>query len=318
MTMSRQLRVFTAFSGYDSQCMALDRLENNYPDFSYKLVGWSEIDKYAIQVHDILFPNEKKLNFGDISNINWNKVPDFDLFTYSSPCQDFSNAGFRQGGKKGSGTRSSLLWECEKAIKAKKPKYLLMENVPAIERYDTFKKWLRTLEKLGYKNYYQVLNATDYGVPQRRKRMFVVSIRNGGSYKFPPAIKLQETIGDRLEQNVDKRYYFSKARIKKYSQHNVIQERYGNKFQWVPRKKNEIACCVTAGAARFTDNYIDEGKGKIRQLTPYEYFRLMDVSTKRARKACNSGLSNSQLYKMAGNSIVVSCLYYIFRNLLIK
>lgn len=314
---SKVLRVFTAFSGYDSQCMALDRLHHNYPDFRYQLVGWSEIDKYATEIHNLFYPEAKRRNYGDICKIKWEKVPDFDLFTYSSPCQDFSNAGFRMGGAKGSGTRSSLLWECERAIKAKRPKYLLMENVAAIKRYPTFQKWLRTLERMGYKNYYQELNALDYGVPQRRNRMFVISVRDGRKFSFPKPIRLKETIGDRLEAKVDRKYYFSKERIRKYSHHNKIQEAYGNKYQWEPRKRSDIACCVCAGAARFTDNYIDEGRGRIRQLTPYEYFRLMDVSPQRARKAVDSGLSNSQLYKMAGNSIVVSVLYYIFKSLLI-
>lgn len=101
--------MFTAFSGYDSQCLALNRA-----NIDYELVGWSEIDKFAIKAHNALFPQWTDRNFGDISKIDWNLVPDFDLFTYSSPCQDFSNAGKMQGGEKGSGTRSSLLWECEK------------------------------------------------------------------------------------------------------------------------------------------------------------------------------------------------------------
>ena len=97
-----KLRVFTAFSGYDSQCLALDRLKANYPDFDYELVGWSEIDKYAIQAHNALYPQWAERNYGDISKIDWNEVPDFDLFTYSSPCQDFSNAGLQRGGEEGS------------------------------------------------------------------------------------------------------------------------------------------------------------------------------------------------------------------------
>ena len=110
----KKLRVFTSFSGYDSQCLALNNI-----GIDYELVGWSEIDKYAIQAHNALFPQWAKRNYGDISKIDWNKVPDFDLFTYSSPCQDFSMAGKQQGGRKGSGTRSSLLWECERAIRTK-------------------------------------------------------------------------------------------------------------------------------------------------------------------------------------------------------
>ena len=89
------IRVFTAFSGYDSQCMALERA-----GIQYDLVGWSEIDKYAIQAHNAIFPQYQDRNYGDITKIDWGKVPDFDLFTYSSPCQDFSRAGHMRGGWK--------------------------------------------------------------------------------------------------------------------------------------------------------------------------------------------------------------------------
>ena len=98
------LKVFTAFSGYDSQCMALDRLHRHNPDFNYELVGWAEIDKYAIAAHNAVYPQWADRNYGDISKIDWAQVPDFDLFTYSSPCQDFSQAGKQAGGTEGSGT----------------------------------------------------------------------------------------------------------------------------------------------------------------------------------------------------------------------
>ena len=93
-----KVRVFTAFSGYDSQCLALDRLKEKFPDFDYELVGWSEIDNYAIQAHNAIYPQWADRNYGDISKINWDEVPDFDLFTYSSPGQDFSSAGLQRGG----------------------------------------------------------------------------------------------------------------------------------------------------------------------------------------------------------------------------
>lgn len=95
----QHIKVFTAFSGYDSQCVALDRLSSNNPQqFSYELVGWSEIDQYAIKAHNALYPQWAGRNYGDISKIDWSAVPDFDLFTYSSPCQDFSQAGKQAGG----------------------------------------------------------------------------------------------------------------------------------------------------------------------------------------------------------------------------
>lgn len=200
--------MFTAFSGYDSQCLALNRA-----NIDYELVGWSEIDKFAVKAHNALFPQWSDRNFGDISQIDWNQVPDFDLFTYSSPCQDFSNAGKMQGGEKGSGTRSSLLWECEKAIRAKMPKYLLFENVASIlnkRNVHIFNSWLNVLSSIGYTNYWQVLNAKDYGVPQNRKRVFVVSVLNGiKPYYFPKAIETNLRVKDILEENVDESYYLS-------------------------------------------------------------------------------------------------------------
>lgn len=195
----KKLRVFTAFSGYDSQCMALDKL-----GIPYELVGWSEIDRYAIQAHNAVYPQWADRNYGDISKIDWLQVPDFDLFTYSSPCQDFSNAGLQRGGEEGSGTRSSLLWECQKAILAKKPKYLLMENVAALvskKFLPLFNKWQRELEQYGYSNYAQVLNAKDYGVPQNRKRIFLVSILGDDKYNFPQPFKLEKRMKDLLEES---------------------------------------------------------------------------------------------------------------------
>ena len=173
-TKENPLRVFTAFSGYDSQCLALNRL-----GIPYELVCWSEIDKAAIVAHNALFPQYADRNYGDISKIDWSQVPDFDLFTYSSPCTDFSNAGAQAGGEEGSGTRSSLLWECRKTILAKKPKYLMFENVKALvtdKFYYLFDKWCKELESYGYTNFYQVLNAKNYGVPQSRERIFMISI----------------------------------------------------------------------------------------------------------------------------------------------
>ena len=208
-----KIRVFTAFSGYDSQCMALDRLHEQFPDFEYELVGWAEIDKYAIQAHNAVYPQWADRNFGDISKIDWDAVPDFDLFTYSSPCQDFSSAGKQAGGTEGSGTRSSLLWECRRAIIAKRPKYLLLENVAALvskKFLPLFNKWQAELASYGYNNFAQVLNAKDYGIPQNRQRVFLVSILDeNASYCFPEKMPLTKRLKDVLEQNVDEKYYLS-------------------------------------------------------------------------------------------------------------
>lgn len=218
-TKENPLRVFTAFSGYDSQCLALNRL-----GIDYDLVGWSEIDPAAIKAHNALFPQYEERNYGDISKIDWSQVPDFDLFTYSSPCTDFSNAGSQAGGEEGSGTRSSLLWECRKTILAKKPKYLLFENVKALvsEKFlYLFEKWCKELESYGYANYYQVLNSKDYGVPQSRERIFMVSILKTDDepnpyYEFPRPVPLTKCVEDILEDDVPEKYYMKQEVTDRY------------------------------------------------------------------------------------------------------
>ena len=247
------LRVFTAFSGYDSQCMALDRIGVNY-----ELVGWSEIDPNAIAAHNAVYPQWADRNAGDISKIDWGGQPDFDLFTYSSPCQDFSNAGRMAGGEEGSGTRSSLLWECRKAIIAKKPKYLLMENVKNLVSgafRPTFFKWLRELEEYGYTNHYKVLNAKDFGVPQNRERIFVVSIRDEvGCYYFPNPIPLERRIRDIVEEEVDEGYFLSESQIAGILGHCERKLAEGCGFRPQFRGGGQISTAITTRyGARQTD-----------------------------------------------------------------
>lgn len=385
-----KIRVFTSFSGYDSQCLALNRLTATYQDFGYELVGWSEIDRCAIQAHNAFFPQWADRNYGDISKIDWLQVPDFDLFTYSSPCQDFSQAGFQRGGEKGSGTRSSLLWECERAIREKRPKYLLMENVAALvsgKFIRLFNQWQLTLERYGYRNFAKVLNAKHYGVPQNRERIFMVSILNKQArYEFPKPIILTRHLKDVLEKNVDERFYLKPERIIGISNtgcrktDNYVKILFdmqpNNKWQGnVIREQNKVVSiehivptlnssigkhawkiaepddtqnyivetintdkdgCARTINTRYSDmnvesvmtksrngfGYVRTAVGetdgiyyRIRKLTPRECFRLMDVDDRDIDKIQAAGISNSQQYKMAGNSIVVACLFYIFDKL---
>lgn len=231
------LRVTTLFSGYDSQCLSLERLKKQIPGFDYELVNWCEIDKYAIQAHNALFPQWADKNLGDISKVDWSKAEKCDLLTYSSPCQDFSNAGLQRGGEEGSGTRSSLLWECRKAIEALKPKYLLMENVKALvskKFAPTFLAWIETLNQLGYTSYYRVLNAKDYGVAQNRERIFVISIKGDHDiYKFPTPFPLETRLKDILEEEVDDKYVLSETAIQGFLKHNENHKGVG--FTWTSR-----------------------------------------------------------------------------------
>ncbi len=218
----KPIRVFEAFAGYGSQRMALARLKRDYPDFDFEVVGISEISNKAVQAYAAVHRVDVA-NYGDISKIDWGAVPDFDLFTYSFPCQDISSAGLQKGFAEGAGTRSSLLWECKKAVAAKKPRFLLMENVKALlqkKNMPVFNKWLEWLEGQGYRCFYQVMNAKHYGVPQNRERVFMVSILDPmGNFKFPETFPLEKKVRDVLEENVDEKYYLSEDRVQKILRH---------------------------------------------------------------------------------------------------
>lgn len=212
MNLSDGVRIFEAFAGYGSQSMALRNI-----GVPHEVVGISEIDKYAIIAYNATHPNTE--NFGDICKIDWSKVPDFNLFTYSFPCTDISNAGAQAGFEEGSGTRSSLLWECRKAIAEKRPRYLLMENVKAITSkkfLPGLHKWMGFLSEQGYTNFIKVLNAKDYGIPQNRERCFLVSILGNAWYDFPEPEPLAVELVDFLDPVVDEKYYLDQERVDKF------------------------------------------------------------------------------------------------------
>ena len=224
-TEEHPLRVFTTFSGYDSQCLALKKA-----GIPFDLVGWSEIEKRAIIAHNALFPEYKDRNYGDICKIDWKNVPNFDFFTYSSPCTSFSLVGKMDGGEEGSGTQSSLLWECKKAIEIKRPKYLMLENVEMLvsEKFiHTFYKWIDFLNSQGYTSYWKVLNGREYGIPQDRSRVFVVSILNPTKeFAFPSGMKLTTSIEDymlskeELGQELYEKLCFDKDIVDNYVSNN--------------------------------------------------------------------------------------------------
>lgn len=256
------IKVFTAFSGYDSQCLALERC-----GLDYDLVGWSEIDKYAIRAHDALFPQYADRNFGDISKVDWKQVPDFDLFTYSFPCQDLSKAGKQRGFNKGSGTRSSLLWECQRAIEEKTPKYLVMENVSDLvskKFVGMYNEWMRYLQSMGYRSYSAVLNAKNYGIPQNRARVYCVSILgDGDAYYFPDKMPLKKRLIDMLEDNVDESYYLSKEKLENFifncedsSEKAVLGWTRDNQGNIVNRHPVSIANCITSNKRDNTQNFV--------------------------------------------------------------
>ena len=381
--MKNKLRVFEAFAGYGSQSIALRNI-----GIDYEVVAISEIDKYAIKAYESI--HGKVNNLGDISKINVEDIPDHDLFTYSFPCQDISVAGKQASLEENSGTRSSLLWECKKIIEGKKPKYLLMENVKNLvskKHKPYFDKWLEWLEEQGYSNTWKVLNAKDYGIPQNRERVFVVSIfgenfemketqsvdgdlqyfldknisiktkpscqkafdrefenivesdkpiyqcnvksgfqdckiglkvsptiRANNSYthvfqyNFHNGVELKKNIFDLFEKDIDEKYYLSNKAIEK-------MKRFAPKGDII----DKICPTLTTELSHHTGKNLYPKLcriiGTYRRITPKEAFRLMGMSDEDIKKIQSTGISDTQQYKMAGNSIVIQVLEYIFKEL---
>ena len=323
-----KLRVLSLFSGIGAFEMALRNIE-----IDYELVNFCENDKYAIKAYCAIHDVDENLNLGDITKVNIKTLPkDIDLITHGSPCQDFSVAGLQRGGDEGSKTRSSLMWNTVEIIKHCKPKYVIWENVKNVlskKHKHNFDKYLKTLELLGYTNYWKVLNAKDYGVPQNRERVFVVSILGEHKpYEFPKPIKLEKRLKDILEIEIDDKYYLSEKVQKRFKQtksdngENSIIGTTAPEFRTIGQRdlvysKEGIMGTLVATDYKQPKQILEtiQGDTGIRKLTPRECFRLMGLNDEDIDKIQMTKISDTQQYKLAGNSIVVPVLEEIFKNL---
>ena len=219
---TKPVRLIELFAGVGSQAMALKRLGANFEH--YRVV---EFEKYAIKSYNAIHGTDFEPM--DITKIIGSDlgISDTDkycyIMTYSFPCQDLSVAGKQKGMAKGSGTRSGLLWEVERLLNEVEnlPQVLLMENVPQVhgkKNMEDFQRWIDFLESKGYSNYWQDLNAKNYGVAQNRNRCFMVSILGDYSFKFPEPIELKKVMKDYLEDEVDEKYYINNEKAQKLIQ----------------------------------------------------------------------------------------------------
>ena len=377
-----KIRMFEAFSGVGTQLMALKRITSNY-----EIVGYSEIDKYAIQSYHAIHGDVKA--YGDITKMK--EIPPCDIFTYSFPCTDLSKAGKQKGMTKH--TRSGLVYEVLRLVREtqNKPKVLIMENVPDLIQTNFVRQFGEIqleLERMGYMNYVETLNAKDFGVAQNRDRVFMVSVLDG-SYEFPETMKLEKRLKDYLEDDVSEKYYLSDKQIESiinpiyesmgidrvneidgvstavttafmpsiaipeatkqgyalahdgdgvyinrpHQKRGVVQDQM---IQTIKTSGNDIGV-VVGGIIDDTQGYDgvryyndlsptlrSERSGlktltnnlRIRKLTPLECWRLMGISDEDFYKAQASGVSNSQLYKQAGNAICVPVFEAILRRMI--
>lgn len=263
------MKVLELFGGIGACSNALKRL-----GIDFEIVDYVDIDKYAAKSFNAIY----NTNFETQDIRNWDKDLQVDLIMHGSPCQDFSIAGRQAGGNEGSGTRSSLMYETIRIIEKLKPKYVIWENVKNLlskKHKPNFDNYINRLNELGYKSFYQVLNAKDYGVPQNRERVFTVSIRNdlNQTFEFQPKQELKLKLKDLLESEVDEKYYLSQETVNKLLIHNEKYKHTGYMFK--PKTNDDkIANCVTSKAGgRATDNYIKcvgkldiKGKDEIKRV----------------------------------------------------
>lgn len=297
--------------------MMVNYLESINVPLDYKTFKNRARNLKAEKLKDLYLANKLIKNYGDITKIDPSKLPDFDLLTYSFPCQDISVAGYQHGLNSNSGTRSSLLWECCKIIETKKPKFLMMENVKNLvgsNHRHNFTKFLTYLEKVGYKNSWAVLNARDYGTPQNRERVFCISsLDKNFNYKFPIPVKLKCSMNDFLEKDVSSSYYLKDE----FTLDSPITQQVSYCIDSNYWKGSSLDNFLTKHRRQLvTGKITTNGKYRVRRLTPNETWRLMGCSDSDFKKAAQV-VSNTSLYKQAGNSIVVSVLEAIFKNMFI-
>lgn len=357
-----KLRVIELFGGIGACSKAIERL-----GIPYEIADYVEIDKYAVKSFNAIHGT----NFEPQDITKWGKDIEADLIMHGSPCQDFSVAGKGAGGDKDSGTRSSLMYETLRIVEKIKPKYVIWENVKNLlskKHIHNFEAYQEAMRKLGYVNYYKVLNAKDYGIPQNRERVFTVSIRNDieQGFEFPEPFPLEKKLKDILDDEVDEKYYLSEDRLNVIYKWEQRQKENGRGFRFEVKDGDSIGRAITTSGDRpASTNYVKVknatkrgydlatdgdsinlqfpnsttrrgrvGHGvsqtlqangsmgtlqnyRIRKLTPKECWRLMGFDDSDFEKAEKVN-SNTQLYKQAGNSIVVNVLEGILSNLLKK
>lgn len=334
MTLNSPINILSLFSGIGAPEKALSKL-----GIDFNLVNYCEIDKYASRAYSLIHKVPESKNLGDITKVDTSEITDdIDLLFYGFPCTDISIVGDMKGfeDENGNLTRSGLFFEALRIIQDTKPKYAIAENVKNLMSKSFERELdivLNSLGEAGYNNYCKILNAKDYGIPQSRERVFIVSIRkdvDDFSFNFPKAEPLKILLRDLLEDDVDSKYYLKKT-LSFFLRNSLKMEDKGNGFTFAPHIKRNatIARAITTKAgSRMDDNFvIDIGDMpniefnsnlRIRMLTPRECFRLMGFDDRDVDVLIENGISNTQLYKMAGNSIVVDVLERLFECLLLK
>lgn len=362
-----KLKVVELFAGVGAWSKALENLK-----VDHEVVAAVEFDEKTMNGYNLI--HGSSFEPSDITKLNENEMPECDIVCYSPPCQAFSIAGKQEGFND---ERGILFFDALRIIKSKKPKYALMENVKGLagkKFKNEFNSMLKELKEAGYINHWKVLNSKDYGVPQNRQRVFIVSVRNDieNDFSFPEAFDNGIRLRDLLDDEVDEKFYISEEiaskLVTKDYKHSEVSSSEINQVGMLEIKGNqqirrvynpngisptlntmqggnrqpkvveEVLPCLTPHRLNkrqngrrfkedndpsFTVNTQDRHgiaignypKYRIRKLTPKECLNLMGFSNEDYEVLHNNMVSNSQIYKMAGNSIVVNVCEKLFEEL---
>lgn len=334
------IKVLSLFSGIG----AFERAANNRR-IKNEIVNYCEIDKYASYAYSILHKVEEYKNLWDVCKVDGNKFKDIDLITYGFPCQDISLAGERKGILKGK-TKSGLMYEALRIIEESKPKIAIAENVKNLVSkmfINDFNSFINELERLGYNSYFKVLNGIEYGSPHSRERVFVVSIRKDidlGTFKFKEPSNKLISLNSITEAIVDEKYYCKDdeyikeflnniqrrvSDFKKPSKYGLIKVGDINKptlREMNKRVFSELGASPTLVTG--SDSIPKIVQCRVRKLTPLECWRLQGFTDEdywKVRKALErrfyngKNMTDTQMFKMAGNSIDVKVAEIILEGL---
>ena len=299
-----KIKFIDLFCGIGGFRIAMDEtcLEN---DINPQCVFSSDIDKHCQDSYELNFGERP---FGDITKIDANEIPDHDILFAGFPCQPFSIIGQMKGFED---TRGTLFFHIAEILSVKKPKAFILENVKQLVGHDggkTLKTILESLRNLGYHVQYTVLNALDYGLPQKRERIIIVGHREPILLSFPSPIRPFKPLSEIIEKKVDKKHFASDyIREKRKESHKSAYKL----AIWHENKSGNIcsypySCALRAGASY---NYLlVNGE---RRLTPREMFRLQGFPD--SYQIINN---ESQARKQAGNAVPVNMVKAVIQKLL--
>lgn len=343
------LRVFEGFAGYGGGHFALNKLKEKYPNFEFEIIGYSEIDKYACELYDLNHKDKNGntiKNFGDITKLNPEDVPDFDIFMGGFPCQPFSTAGMQKGVDDPYG-RGTLFQHIMRICEAKKPKYILLENVKGFfsKKFESTRIQMDDmLRKMGYvknkKNKNEsplrvaLLNSKDYGVPQNRERVWMFARLGGLPLDFsmePEKVSNGLFMADFLDPEgyVPESMYLSDEQIAHLKVKHNIESFIVDKplcFDVYNKKIKKDGYSITITMPEHNSLRVIESNPKkeiVRKMSVTEQFRLMgleglDVDNRKVDIVFGNQ-SYTQLSKRAGNgwdvNLVTILLEYIFEQL---